>query len=183
MPLPMRLNKRSCRQCATKFLPVCGTDWYCGLPCRFWVRVDRRAPDECWPWTGSRTEGGYGRSMVGGGRWRAAHRVAWTLQRGPIPARMEVCHRCDNPPCVNVDHLFVGTRKENSDDMDRKGRRVVNNTKGSKRWNSLLTEDIVRDARRRAALGESRMALAVEYGVSVLTLYSVIAGRSWRHVK
>lgn len=99
---------------------------------RFWEHVDRRGPDECWPWLGKGNGDGYGRIGIGSradksGRDIAAHRFAWELEYGPIPAGMNVCHRCDNPPCTNPWHLFLGTQTDNLADMVSKGRHYQTN--------------------------------------------------------
>lgn len=91
---------------------------------RFWAKVDKRGPDECWPWLGG-TSDGYG--VIGVGRRaegvkRATH-IAWTLEHGvPLPDGMDALHKCDNPPCVNPKHLFPGTQADNVKDMLAKGR-------------------------------------------------------------
>lgn len=97
---------------------------------RFWSKVDRAGPAHpqlgtaCWTWVGSKSEKGYGR--LSAGKHRAsplrAHRVSWELHKGPIPDKMFVLHNCDNPTCVNPDHLFIGTARDNTRDMVRKGR-------------------------------------------------------------
>lgn len=92
-------------------------DW----PERFWRRVMKPESDGCWTWTGSTAGYGYGRVFVDG-RQQSAHRVAWELTNGPIPEGLIVCHKCDNPPCVRPLHLFLGTHKDNSQDMVRKQR-------------------------------------------------------------
>lgn len=93
---------------------------------RFWSKV--RIGDGCWEWQATRLPRGYGQFQfkLDGGKWRhhGAHRVAWMLERGPIPPGVQVCHRCDNPRCVRPSHLFLGTAADNVRDMDRKGRRV-----------------------------------------------------------
>jgi hypothetical protein len=75
----------------------------------------------CWLWLGSVSSGGYGQLKIGG-KLHRAHRLAWIVFRGPIPAGMMVCHRCDVPLCVNPDHLFVGTARDNFRDCLAKGR-------------------------------------------------------------
>lgn len=90
---------------------------------RFWALVDIKGPDECWPWLGSLSEKGYGKFMeVPRQSPVRAHRKAYELENGPIPTDMLICHSCDNPPCCNSNHLFVGTCKDNTQDMMIKGR-------------------------------------------------------------
>lgn len=89
---------------------------------RFWSKVDRRGPEECWEWKCGRGDFGYGAFSIKH-RNRGAHRVAWVLSNGPIPRGMWVCHSCDNPPCCNPAHLFLGTHQDNEDDKTAKGRR------------------------------------------------------------
>jgi HNH endonuclease len=91
---------------------------------RFWAKVDRSAgPDGCWPWTGARFWFGHGAIKIDGRPW-GAHRIAWELTNGPIPDGLQANHRCDNPPCCNPAHLFLGTQLDNVRDMDAKGRRA-----------------------------------------------------------
>lgn len=101
------------------------------LAVRLWSHVDTSGgPDACWPWTGGQVhEHGYGTLRVGGyskanpvKHKLYAHRLAWELTNGPIPAGLNVCHRCDNPPCCNPAHLFVGTQRENLQDASHKHR-------------------------------------------------------------
>ena len=88
---------------------------------RFWSLVRKADSDACWEWNGPRTKRNYG--MVTIARQKVpAHRAAWELTSGPIPAGLFVCHRCDNPPCVRPDHLFLGTALENNQDMWAKNR-------------------------------------------------------------
>lgn len=88
---------------------------------RFWAKVDRRGPEECWPWIGTIDVYGYG-ALSRDGRVVKAHRMALELHSGVIPDNHSVCHRCDNPPCCNPAHLFAASQAENLLDMYRKGR-------------------------------------------------------------
>lgn len=90
---------------------------------RFWEKVDKRGPDECWLWKAGRDRNGYGHIGVGKGRSTRAHRVSWELANGSeIPVGLLACHTCDNPPCVNPAHIFIGTMADNLQDASAKGR-------------------------------------------------------------
>ena len=125
----------------------------------------------CWSWSGA-TRNGYG--VLGrGGRGEGlvyAHRLAWEIANGPIPAGMNVLHRCDNPPCTNPDHLWLGTKADNNRDMAAKGRHV-----GTRR----LTVDQVREIRSSS---EPARWLADRFGISIWNIYNVRSGRIWKAV-
>lgn len=91
------------------------------LETRIWAKVDKRGPDECWPWTGWAV-GGYGKFKLRGKTLQAT-RLVWSVANGvPFPEGMLACHSCDNPICCNPAHIWAGTHLENMRDMHRKGR-------------------------------------------------------------
>jgi hypothetical protein len=143
---------------------------------RFRSRVNVRRVDDCWPWTGPRVSG-YGVLWRNGNNY-GAHRVAWELANGPIPDGMFICHRCDNPPCCNPAHLFLGTQADNDADRTVKGR----SSRGSKHPDAKLTEDTVRLIRGRFAGGEAIRQLAADFGVSGATIHAAVHRKTWRHV-
>jgi len=145
---------------------------------RFWEKVQRS--DGCWLWAGAHNQWGYGRivDVLGARKLVSAHRVSWEIHRGKIPVGLHVLHRCDNPPCVNPDHLFIGTARDNKADEVRKKRHNF----GSRNGMAVLTDTLVSELRRRCAAGEQQLKLAREYGLSPSGLNAVILGRSWRHL-
>ncbi len=150
------------------------------------------AANGCMEWGKGRDKNGYG-NLRFEGRSRWAHRVAWMLTNGPIPPGLCVLHRCDNPPCCNVDHLFLGTPTENMADRDAKGRQAKGERNGLRADPSRarrgethpyakLDPVKVSCIRERAAAGESGYNLAAEYGVTQPTISSIVRRKTWHHV-
>ena len=155
----------------------------------FWAKVDKSAgTGKCWPWTASRTIWNYGHfhSATLGKRRNVSpefmsHRLAWELAIGPIPAGMAVLHRCDNPPCCNVGHMFLGTNDDNVRDKLAKGR----HPRGSACKGAKLDDESVREILARKPTGRVRglaTALAQKYGVREGQIYAVWRGTAWSHV-
>jgi hypothetical protein len=133
----------------------------------------------CIEWTGSRHGQGYGLITVGGKLVRA-NRLAWELKHGPIPAGLHVLHECDNPPCCNDAHLFLGTAADNSADKDSKGR--GNRPKGSSNGNSKLVEKDVVEILRLLAASRSQRSIANEFGISQVQVGNIKRGEQWAHL-
>lgn len=139
-------------------------------------------PDACHEWQRNRDRRGYGRSkaMAVTGRTERTHVMAWILAHGPIPEGMLVCHACDNPPCGNIAHLFLGTSADNSADMVAKSRQW--RPDGERNSLAKLTADNVREIRSRAADGESRASIARHFGVDPSNVSLIVTGKAWPHV-
>jgi HNH endonuclease len=144
----------------------------------FYARIGKKEPEECWEWQGDINGGGYGQFSLGGKRV-IAHRFVWELINGPIPEGMFICHKCDNPPCCNPNHLFLGTPKDNSQDRDHKGR----GAKGEKSGVSVLTEEQVLAIREEYARGGATyLGLGKKYGVRDGTIKKIIERINWKHI-
>lgn len=139
--------------------------------------ASRGVNSKCWEWEGHVHNSGYGR-ITHEGKTQYAHRFYWERINGPIPEGLDVCHTCDNKLCVNPDHLFLGTRKDNMVDAMVKGRLQ----RGIDRYNAVLNEDIVREARKRHQDGEKIVDIAKDLGIGKTTLGNAIKRKSWRHV-
>jgi hypothetical protein len=142
---------------------------------RFWSKVDKSG--DCWLWTASVNRRGYGQFKIydrGNGKQKVmeAHRLAWLLENGDIPDGLCVCHKCDNPRCVRLDHLFLGTCKENSLDMAQKGRATM--------YNAKLTEQQVVAIRQEYANGLSSYEIAARLQMSHVAIMKAINGETWQ---
>lgn len=131
---------------------------------KFWRKVNKKSGKECWEWTASKFRRGYGQ-LSHGQKNLKAHRVSYVLHFGNIPDGKLVCHRCDNPSCVNPEHLFLGSQFDNVKDQIAKGRR--HDVRGEKNGMAKLTEKEVNKIRKEYKLGKvSQYFLAAKFGVS-----------------
>lgn len=131
----------------------------------------------CWLWTGTSNTQGYG-TFYANGRLHIAHRFSWELHNGPIPEGMLACHHCDTPPCVNPDHLFVGTHKDNAQDSLKKGRHSRAN---GDHWNrSSITWDDIPKIKELKEQGLTYEEIGKQYGVGPTCIYDICKNRSWR---
>jgi len=146
---------------------------------RFWAKVKRGSPEECWEWQAYKNALGYGSMLKQRKNW-LAHRLSWLIHHGPIPEAFCVLHTCDNPPCVNPIHLWLGTKADNSEDKRRKGRtqRLFGEANGRVK---LTTEKVLR-LRALRAEGYSFKQLATLFEIPKSTLHHAISGRTWLHV-
>jgi len=146
---------------------------------RFMEKFIKTAPDNCWEWNSSKNSNGYGVLEINRKPIKA-HRIAWEFAYGPIPAGIDVCHRCDNPACVNPQHLFLGTHRDNMRDMAIKGRAHGGGLIGERNGFSKLTWTKVEEIRRLRIDGLSEPKLAAIFGVHHSTIHYVLTGQSWK---
>lgn len=161
---------------------------------RFWGKVEKLGNESgCWLWTGAVTHDCYGRVQFQR-KARLTNRISWIIHQGPIPEGMGVLHRCDTPECVRPSHLFLGTPKDNTRDMYRKGRA---GTIGDRNWTRRFPEKVCRgetavlsklkeaqvlEIRNRFASGEKGVVLAKHFKVSRSVISNITKGRIWKHV-
>lgn len=135
----------------------------------------------CDEWTGARSSKGYGQRFKDG-RVQYTHRLAWEEAHGPIPAGLYVLHHCDNPPCREIEHLFLGTAADNTADMMAKGRNVIGRRyRGEANSHAKLTWEQVSEIRRLYSTGNySHRRLALMFGVSKYPISTIVRGMTWR---
>lgn len=190
--MPRRPVQKSCSVCGREFVTSSTKQRYCGHSCaqfahfasateRFWANTTKAGPDECWEWRGCTTNG-YGAFHGVRGRLMGAHRFSYILHFGDIPPKLFVCHRCDNRRCVNPAHLFIGTRQDNIDDAEKKGRLQHPTCRGERHCFAKLNADQVLEIRKRIADGQSQRRVARDFGVEKTTIAHIIHRKTWKHI-
>lgn len=190
-----------CQQCGATFKPRPGQlrngqGKFCSHECaakqrssleaaavRFWSRVQKS--EGCWEWQGHILPSGYGAVMAPCADKRhpmRAHRLAYELAVGPIPEGLHVLHHCDNPRCVNPEHLWLGTHADNMGDRGRKGRARLQARRGEAVPMAKLTDEQVREIRRRYAAGETQTALGKEFGTAQNNVSDIVLRKRWTHI-
>lgn len=147
---------------------------------RLWAKIDKRDMGECWEWKGYRDAHGYGIFGKNHGILVRSHRFVYEITQGKIPDGMIVCHKCDNPPCCNPSHLFLGTPADNSRDCKLKGR--ARGPKGIDNASAKLTTNDVLEIRRLWSVGVKPVAIASAYSVDQSSIWNIIKHKTWRHI-
>lgn len=132
----------------------------------------------CWLWLGAVNKSGYGYLWTWRGHRSYAHRASYEAFLGEIPEGAHICHKCDNPACINPDHLFLGNPRANAEDRVRKGRQP----RGTGIGTSVLSDPQVLEIRRRWADGETQASIAASFGVSSGTVLYIVHRHTWRHI-
>ncbi len=166
-----------------------GQKHYCDPYVGFFARTRRADAGpivggvRCLEWTGAKASRDYGAMRVGE-RSVGTHRYAYATFKGPIPDGMSVCHKCDNPICCEVAHLFLGTQSNNMRDMVSKGRDALTRARAARHGMSKLTSDQVASIRERyAAGGVTQVQMAQEFSVTQSLISKVVRAEHWKHVR
>lgn len=154
---------------------------YNKLPIHLRLSSKARREGDCIIWFGNKDSNGYGRIRWAGKRGYPAHRLAYELKHGPIPDGLVVRHKCDVCACINVDHLELGTQKDNVQDSVKRGRAI--RAKGETHGRAKLTQAQVDEIRARyipRKRGHGCRVLAREFGVSFSAIWDIVQGNHWK---
>ncbi len=135
--------------------------------------------DSCWVWQGTITGQGYGQFYKKEIGLQLAHRVSYRFYKGEIPKGINVLHKCDNPPCVNPSHLFLGTQRDNITDMIRKGRKGISRMFGQKNPKSIFSEAQVNEMRLLYSQGHKISEIHKIFGGAYQSIWYIVKGKNW----
>lgn len=160
----------NCRQCGKEFVST-GALKICSRKCRLLDGMEIDKKSGCWIWKKS-TSGSYGKFRFEG-KTDLAHRVSYKIFKGEIPKKMCICHTCDNPLCINHDHLFIGTHKENAQDCLKKGRKCS----GIDNHFSKFTDEATLEMRKMKEKGYTYKMISKIFNCSITHIYNVVKKR------
>jgi len=149
---------------------------------RFWNKVDKTK--NCWEWRGAHNQKGYGRFHLESKTY-SAHRISafWAGILPNLHSKLFVCHQCDNPSCVNPQHLFVGTQKDNMQDCIQKGRRISRGQQGVMHPKAKLLDQDILEMRSLYKQGNiTYQNLGIRFHISKSQAYKIVNKRSWTHI-
>jgi len=144
---------------------------------RFWSKVDKRGPNDCWEWAGGRDKDGYGQFYDCTYSPYRANRIAFVITNGDT--KLQVCHTCNNPPCCNPAHLYAGTQLDNVKQAIRENRL---DSRGEKHGLAKLTESDVREIRALYVDGWLQREIAEVFGIVQQQVSHICRGKRWKHI-
>ena len=149
------------------------------------IKLGKFSETNCFEWIGSKDKNGYGihvfKATDNKGKTWKVHRLIWHLLNGKIPEKMLICHACDNPCCFNINHLYIGTSKDNSQDREKKGRGKVRKI-GEDNPQAILTECLVLLIRKKYQEGIRVCDLVREFNIKQPTISKIIHRKRWQHL-
>lgn len=164
-----RMTHFICKSCNSKFPRPERKKLYCSVECHFWGNVNKT--ESCWLWTAGGHKFGYG-EFRSEGKLIRTHRYSYELHKGEIPEKMGINHTCDNPKCVNPDHLYSGTQADNCHDTS------IRNRVGGRK----LTASDVKNIKSLISNGKSLESIGREYKVTGACIGRIKDGKNWRHL-
>lgn len=149
---------------------------------RLWSKIDVRSENECWVWQGAKTTAGYGVIRINY-ILKYAHRLTWMLHyKSDIPKKGQICHTCDNPPCCNPAHLFLGSQADNMKDAANKGRIKEKVHRGITHHTTHLKEKDIRKIRHLGQTDIPHQEIGNYFGISRMSVNDIIHKRTWQHI-